>query len=108
MILRFQQCNAVYDLYNCIELQFDIFPDTYAAVSCGAYSQLTAVVRRSPTPMWDQTLVFDEILLYEPDDAIAQQPPDITVEIFNQNVSTGFLSRPLCALMHSYQSCIEI
>lgn len=36
--------------------------------------------------MWDQTLIFDEITLYGPPEHIAQNPPQVVIEVFDKDM----------------------
>jgi len=43
------------------------------------------VIDETLSPTWDETLVFDEILVYGTRDEIKKDPPVIIIEIFDQD-----------------------
>ena len=36
--------------------------------------------------MWDQTLIFDELLMYGDPELIAQYPPEVMIEVFDKDM----------------------
>lgn len=68
-----------------------ISTDPYAAVSFATQSQLTETLKKTLSPMWDQTLIFDELTLYGPPEHIAQNPPEVVVEIFDKDLIVSFI-----------------
>ncbi|XP_067936252.1 myoferlin-like isoform X2 [Watersipora subatra] len=75
--------------------------DPYAAVSFGTQSQLTKVLKKTLSPMWDQTLIFDELTLYGSPEHIAQNPPEVVIEIFDEDLigKDEYLGRAICKPM---------
>ncbi|KAF6040573.1 hypothetical protein EB796_001113 [Bugula neritina] len=63
-----------------------VFLDPYAVVGFGTQSQLTRVLDKTLSPMWDQTLIFDEITLYGPAELVAQNPPEVVIEVFDKDL----------------------
>ncbi|XP_014671407.1 PREDICTED: dysferlin-like [Priapulus caudatus] len=59
--------------------------DPYAQVSFLGCSQSTEMVRKTVSPTWDQTLIFEEMSLYDSPDSMRTSPPSIIVEIFDFN-----------------------
>lgn len=74
-------CLLAYILLYCL-----LDTDPYAAVSFGTQSQLTECIEKTLSPMWDQTLIFDEITLYGPPELVQQNPPECVVEIFDKDM----------------------
>lgn len=70
---------------------FVSIPDPYAAVSFGTQSQLSEVMKKTLSPMWDQTLIFDELTLYGPPENVAQNPPECVIEIFDQDFIVSYI-----------------
>ena len=40
--------------------------------------------------MWDQTLIFDEITLYGAPELVAQNPPEIVIEVFDKDLIVSY------------------
>lgn len=75
-------CCCVYKLI----ILYRVTTDPYAVVSFGTQSQLTECIEKTLSPMWDQTLIFDEITLYGPPELIQQNPPECVVEVFDKDM----------------------
>lgn len=69
-------------------------------MSFGTQSQLTELKKKTLSPMWDQTLIFDEITLYGPPDLIAQNPPEVVVEVFDKDMIVS-LNVYLIVIIHA-------
>lgn len=79
-------------------------PDPYAIVSFLHQSQKTVVAKNTLNPTWDQTLIFYEIEIFGEPASIAEQPPNIVVEMYDHDTYVSlpaFLSLSLTA--HSLQ-----
>uniref|UniRef100_A0A8D8QAC2 Otoferlin n=1 Tax=Cacopsylla melanoneura TaxID=428564 RepID=A0A8D8QAC2_9HEMI len=59
--------------------------DPFARVLIGEYCKTTQVIDETLSPTWDETLVFEEILVYGIRDEIQADPPVIIIEIFDQD-----------------------
>lgn len=44
------------------------------------------IVKETLCPMWDETLIFDEIVIYGLRDDLLQHPPMVTVEVFDYDL----------------------
>ncbi|KAG8435205.1 hypothetical protein GDO86_013229 [Hymenochirus boettgeri] len=88
----------VYQARGLTALDKDSFSDPYAYISFLHRSKTTEVVRSTLNPTWDQTLIFDTVDIYGDPLAIAQNPPNIVVEIFDydQVGKDEFLGRSVC------------
>jgi hypothetical protein len=64
--------------------------DPFVRVVFGKHCKMTRVINESISPVWDETLVMDDIDLYGFIDRIVKNPPDIVVEIFDDDL---FVSR---------------
>ncbi len=45
----------------------------------------TLVKNQTLGPIWNQTLVFDNVILYGDRDSIVQYPPPVIVELFDED-----------------------
>lgn len=59
--------------------------DAYARVAFCKQSAVTAVLTQTLCPTWDQTLIFDEIEIYEGVENVAKNPPSVVVELFDRD-----------------------
>jgi hypothetical protein len=57
--------------------------DPYARLSFLTQSSVTEKMMKSLCPTWDQTLIFEEIEVYGDPQAIAENPPEVVIEIFD-------------------------
>ncbi|KAM8972365.1 fer-1-like protein 5 [Pelodytes ibericus] len=72
--------------------------DPYIQVAFLHVSQRTEVQPCTYTPVWDQTIVFSDILLYGDQQSVIKEPPCVTMELFDK-LKMGkdkFLGRSLC------------
>uniref|UniRef100_A0A286XVK5 Dysferlin n=1 Tax=Cavia porcellus TaxID=10141 RepID=A0A286XVK5_CAVPO len=76
----------------------DSFSDPYAIVSFLHQSQKTVVVKNTLNPTWDQTLIFYEIEIFGEPASIAEQPPNIVVELYDHDTygADEFMGRCIC------------
>ena len=70
---------------------FVSFADPYAHVSFLHVSKTTEKLQATLNPTWDQTLIFNDVEIYGDPKNIAQCPPDVVLEFFDndQVVSCG-------------------
>lgn len=59
--------------------------DAYARVAFCKQSAVTEVLTQTLSPTWDQTLIFDEIEIYESVENVAKNPPSVVVEVFDRD-----------------------
>ncbi|KAM6894272.1 LOW QUALITY PROTEIN: dysferlin [Lycodopsis pacificus] len=76
----------------------DSFSDPYAIVSFLHQSQKTVTVRNTLNPTWDQTLIFYEVQIFGDLEATIAAPPNIVVELYDQDTygADEFLGRCVC------------
>lgn len=48
-------------------------------------SQVTETLTRTLCPTWDQTLIFEHILLYGNIEQIVEDPPTVIIELFDKD-----------------------
>ncbi|CAB1341784.1 unnamed protein product, partial [Coregonus sp. 'balchen'] len=70
----------VYQARNLIAMDRDSFSDPYAHVSFLHVSKTTEVIRATLNPIWDQTLIFNDIEIYGDPQTIAHNPPNVANE----------------------------
>lgn len=83
-----------------------VFLDPYAVVGFGTQSQLTRVLDKTLSPMWDQTLIFDEITLYGPAELVAQNPPEVVIEVFDKDLIVSLASAILVLFTGTFFHCL--
>ncbi|XP_064897291.1 fer-1-like protein 5 [Columba livia] len=73
--------------------------DPVAHVSFVHVSQSTRVLPGTLDPLWDQTLLFQRVLLYGDPQGVQDEPPMVVVEVFDQDGggAGAFLGRSVCA-----------
>uniref|UniRef100_A0A665VP25 Myoferlin like n=1 Tax=Echeneis naucrates TaxID=173247 RepID=A0A665VP25_ECHNA len=75
----------VYQARNLCAMDKDSFSDPYAHVSFLHVSKTTEVIRTTLNPTWDQTLIFEDIEIYGEPQTIAQNPPDVVLELYDSD-----------------------
>jgi hypothetical protein len=53
-------------------------------------SMKTEVIKRTLSPTWDQTLIFDSIEIYGNPNELIQNPPNIMIEVFDHDDLVSF------------------
>uniref|UniRef100_A0A7M4FG18 Myoferlin n=1 Tax=Crocodylus porosus TaxID=8502 RepID=A0A7M4FG18_CROPO len=89
----------VYQARNLIALDKDSFSDPYTHVSFLHRSKTTEIIHSTLNPTWDQTLIFNEIEIYGNPQTVAQNPPDVVIELFDSDQvgKDEFLGRSICS-----------
>uniref|UniRef100_A0A8C4VN70 C2 domain-containing protein n=1 Tax=Gopherus evgoodei TaxID=1825980 RepID=A0A8C4VN70_9SAUR len=88
-----------YQLHCYIYQARDLTPNPYAHVSFLHRSQRTQTLTATLSPSWDQTLIFDHILIYGDPQATRQDPPLVVLELFGRDIidKDDFLGRSMCS-----------
>ncbi|KAJ8262602.1 hypothetical protein GJAV_G00168250 [Gymnothorax javanicus] len=88
----------LYQARDLIAMDKDSFSDPYATVSFLHQSQNTVTVRNTLNPTWDQTLIFYEIEIFGDPQVTEHNPPNIVVELFDQDTygADEFMGRCVC------------
>ncbi|XP_069061681.1 dysferlin isoform X3 [Pleurodeles waltl] len=88
----------MYQARDLLPMDKDSFSDPYAIVSFLHQSQKTVVIRGTLNPTWDQTLIFYEIEIFGDPKNIAENPPSIVVEIYDQDTygADEYMGRCIC------------
>ena len=55
-------------------------------------STLTNVLSQTLCPTWDQTLIFEDIEIYEAVENVAKNPPSVVVELFDRDKVVNYLT----------------
>ncbi|XP_058507903.1 myoferlin [Solea solea] len=75
----------VYQARNLSAMDKDSFSDPYAHVSFLHVSKTTEIIKATLNPTWDQTLIFEDIEIYEDPQRIARNPPDVVLELYDSD-----------------------
>ncbi|KAG1682552.1 Dysferlin [Nymphon striatum] len=62
------------------------FSDPFACVSFMNQSKKTEVIPQTLCPTWDQTLFFDEVVIFGDKDAVSTHPPLIVIEVYDRDI----------------------
>lgn len=60
--------------------------DPYIKVTMGSQSVYTKVIKQTNNPKWNSMLVIPEINLYSNYDEIIENPPEIILELYDQDI----------------------
>uniref|UniRef100_A0A8B9BVR5 Myoferlin n=1 Tax=Anser brachyrhynchus TaxID=132585 RepID=A0A8B9BVR5_9AVES len=73
--------------------------DPYAHVSFLHQSKTTEIIHSTLNPTWDQTLIFNEIEIYGDPQTVAENPPNVVIELFDSDQvgKDEFLGRSVCS-----------
>ncbi|XP_058241621.1 myoferlin isoform X2 [Hemibagrus wyckioides] len=75
----------VYQARNLLPMDKDSFSDPYCHVSFLHVSKTTEIIKANLNPTWDQTLIFNDVEIYGDPQTIAQNPPNIVLELFDSD-----------------------
>lgn len=89
----------LYQARTLTPMDKDSFSDPYAHVSFLHRSKTTETIHCTLNPTWDQTLIFNEVEIYGDPLAVAQNPPNVVIEIFDSDQvgKDEFLGRSICS-----------
>ncbi|CAJ0917290.1 unnamed protein product [Ranitomeya imitator] len=89
----------LYQARSLTPMDKDSFSDPYAHVSFLHRSKTTEVIHCTLNPTWDQTLIFNEVEIFGDPLAVAHNPPNVVIEIFDSDQvgKDEFLGRSLCS-----------
>ncbi|XP_050970045.1 dysferlin isoform X9 [Labeo rohita] len=88
----------LYQARDLLAMDKDSFSDPYAIVSFLHQSQKTVTVRNTLNPTWDQTLIFYEVEIFGDHLVTERNPPQIVVELYDQDTygADEFMGRCVC------------
>lgn len=77
--------------------ELNIIADPYAHVCFSQQSQMTEIFKKTVCPKWDQTMIFNNITIHGDPLDLADNLPDIVIEIFDYDVigEHDFLGRAI-------------
>lgn len=87
--------------------------DPYAKVTIRNQSVYSRIINQTNNPKWNNTLKIRDIYLYASYEEIVQNPPEIILELYDEDKFTvigffaSFLSTPLTLSRHSQMSLWE-
>ncbi|XP_077114709.1 myoferlin isoform X5 [Ranitomeya variabilis] len=89
----------LYQARSLTPMDKDSFSDPYAHVSFLHRSKTTEIIHCTLNPTWDQTLIFNEVEIFGDPLAVAHNPPNVVIEIFDSDQvgKDEFLGRSLCS-----------
>lgn len=92
---KYQLWAYIYQARDLLPMDESGMNDAYARVAFCKQSGITEVMTQTLSPTWDQTLIFDDIEIYEGVDNVANNPPRVVVELFDKDAvgKDGFLGR---------------
>lgn len=68
------------------------FLDPYIQLSFGTRSATSKIIFKKLNPTWDQMLVLENVVIYGHYDQVAENPPDVLLEIFDYDPVVSFVS----------------
>lgn len=71
------------------------YSDPYARIVFGNRSGVTGVIKQTCSPMWDTSVILDNIEICRDPNDLARCPPDVIIEVFDED--------PLVSLNSYYQ-----
>ncbi|XP_012582790.1 PREDICTED: LOW QUALITY PROTEIN: fer-1-like protein 5 [Condylura cristata] len=75
----------IYQARNLTSTQIQAFQGPFIRVVFLHHSQCTQTLRSSAAPTWDQTLIFQHLLLYENPQDIKESPPLVVLELWQRD-----------------------
>ncbi|XP_053394702.1 otoferlin-like isoform X2 [Mercenaria mercenaria] len=94
----FQLRGHMYQARSLIGSDASGLSDPFARIAFGDQSVCTQVIEETLSPTWDEMLIIHEVTMYGLMQEIAESPPTIIVEIFDQDKvgKSEFIGRALC------------
>lgn len=56
-------------------------------------SQVSEIRARTLCPTWDQTLIFEDVLIYGSPEITEKSPPRVVLELFDKDAVVGYLKK---------------
>lgn len=82
---KYQLRAYLYQARDLLASDADGFSDPYARIAFGTQSQVTEILTRTICPTWDQTLIFENVQIYGSIDKVANNPPEVIIELFDKD-----------------------
>nr|XP_058962380.1 myoferlin-like [Pocillopora verrucosa] len=92
---KYQMWAYIYQARDLLAMDESGMNDAYVRVAFCKQSAVTEVLTQTLCPTWDQTLIFDDVEIYESVENVAKSPPSVVVEVFDKDAvgKDGFLGR---------------
>ena len=81
----FQLRGHMYQARSLIGSDASGLSDPFARIAFGDQSVCTQVIEETLSPTWDEMLIIHEVTMYGLMQEIAESPPTIIVEVFDQD-----------------------
>ena len=93
----------MYSAKNIYTADDDSVCDPYATVSFHKQTQKTWTCKKTLCPEWDQTLIFEDIVMHGQSSQCAENPPYVCVSLYDKHrIVSTYTSVGVCAfLFHS-------
>ncbi|XP_023819286.1 myoferlin [Oryzias latipes] len=75
----------IYQGRNLCPMDHNSFSDPYAHVSFLHMSKTTHVIQNTLNPIWDQTLIFEDIEIHGDPQTVASCPPEVVLELYDSD-----------------------
>ncbi|XP_064630282.1 myoferlin-like isoform X1 [Lineus longissimus] len=95
---KYQLRSYIYQARDILAGDSTGLSDPFARISFLNQSQVTEKVEKTLCPTWDQTLMFEQVEIHGDPRGIADNPPQIVIEIFDHDTfgEDEFLGRTIC------------
>lgn len=67
--------------------------DPYVRVAFGSVSQTTQPLEKTLCPTWDQTLIFEKLVIHGAVEKVVENPPNIIMEIYDKDQVVSIRSK---------------
>ena len=84
-VKRYQLRAYIYQARGILGADPSGYSDPYARIVFGNRSGLTEVVKQSCSPMWDTSIILDNIEICGDKVEIARNPPSVVIEVFDED-----------------------
>ncbi|EDO36866.1 predicted protein, partial [Nematostella vectensis] len=82
---KFQLRVYLFQASDLLAADSDGLADPYARVVFQKQSQTTCTKYHTLCPMWDQTLIFEDVMIYRTQELVVESPPKIVIELFDKD-----------------------
>ena len=79
----------IYQARDILGLDSEGVSDAYAKVCILDQSKITRVVKETLCPDFDQTLIFEDLFVYGLPKILADNPPQVAVELYDEDRVVG-------------------
>ena len=70
-----------------------LVPDPYVRVTFNYQSQATEILTQTLSPIWNQTLIFKEVDIFDNPKDLEKNPPSVVMEVFDYDKVRRFVLR---------------